>query len=275
MKAKNCRINTGQLLAYLTAPTQHQEVEVHLETCPACRQKLARLSQAVLSEKADHLTCGQCEANLPDYVQAEAEGEDPATLFPEVREHLALCPHCQRSYQQLLEIHALVMTGDLAEPVVYSLPDISFLKRLEVPDALGKIARRGAYWVQSQAQALFVDMGAFFQVHERQPALAVAVRGESRELKETLYQIALGPESLENLDVEITIYREPDRAEVARVVVQVCTLDRLVAGFEGSQVQMRVGGVTRTAKTDEDGKAVFEGVPLADVKEATFEIVPA
>ncbi|MBL7182907.1 MAG: hypothetical protein ISS50_00490 [Anaerolineae bacterium] len=275
MKTRDCAMDAGRLLAYLQTPAQCPEVAAHLEKCPLCRRQLARLSQAVLSAQTDGLTCGRCQARLPEYVQAQFEGEDPARLFPEVWDHMALCPHCQRLYQDLLEIDELIMTSSLPEPAAYSPPDLSFLKRLRVPERFGEIIRRGAYWAQSGARALLVDMEAFFQVPDRQPAWALAVRGEKDELKEVVYQIALGPESLHDLDVEVTVYRQLERPEVVRVMIHVRVPSRLLEGFAGSQVQMRIGDMTRAARTDEDGKAVFENVPLAELKEAIFEIIPA
>lgn len=267
-------MEADQLLAYLQSPAQYPEVEAHLKRCPLCQRKLMRLSQAVLSQQTDRLTCGQCQAGLPEYVQAQLEGEDPAGLLPEVGNHLALCPHCQRLYQDLLETDELIRTGSLPELAVYSPPDLSFLKRLRVPESFGELIRRGAYWAQSRARALMVDMRSFLQALDRQPAWALAVRGELYELGEVLYQIALGPESLDDLDVEVTVYRQLERPEVVKVVVHVRVPSRLLTGFAGSQVQMRIGEMTRAVRTDDDGLAVFENVPLAELKEATFEIVP-
>jgi hypothetical protein len=135
--------------------------------------------------------------------------------------------------------------------------------------------RRGAYWVQSQTRALVVDMGAFLQVLSQQPAPALATRGEDHEPAKTLYQIVIGPENLNDLDVRVTVYQQPDGSGVARVVVHVCVPSRLLAGFAGNQVQMKARGTTRAALTDEDGRAIFDNVPLDELKEATFEIIPA
>lgn len=274
LKTRDCEMSTRQLLTYLEAPTQHPATGAHLEICPLCRRRLVRLSQAVLSQQTDRLTCDQCQARLPDYVQAQIEGRDPARLSPEVRDHLALCPHCQRLYRDLLEIDDLILTGGLPEPTTYSPPDLSFLKRLRVPERFGEITRRGAYWAQSRARALVVDMGTFFQALGRQPAPALAVRGEEYEPGEMLYQIALGPENLDDLDVEVTVYRRPEKPEVTRVMVHVRVPSRLLAGFAGSQVQMKTGETTQAARTDDDGLAVFEDVPLADLEEVTFTIIP-
>ena len=283
LKILDCEMHASQLLAYLDAPDQHPAVEVHLATCRACRAKLARLSQAVLAPQTDPLTCSECQAGLPEYVQAQTEGKDAARLFPEVRAHLTLCPHCQRLYQELLEIDDLTSTGTLPKPVAYRQPDLTFLRRVRVPEGFGEVLRRGAYWAQSRTQALLVDMKAFtsaalstsFQVPGRQPALAFQpVRREAYEPRKILYQIALGPENLEKLDVDVTVYEQPEQPGVVRVVIHVKVPGQLLTGFAGSRVQMKTDKATRQARTDEGGLAVFEEVSLAELEEATFIIIP-
>ena len=276
MKTKDCTIKTRQLLSFLEAPAQHPAIEAHLETCPSCREKLARLSLAVLSERTDRLTCGQCQAELPDYAQAQMEGRDATRLFPQVWDHLTLCPHCQRLHQELLEMSTLIPTGALPEQATYEPPDLSFLKRLQAPEGFGEIVRRGAYWAQNCARALVLDVGTWLRSSGRPyyPALA-AQRQKEPEFTDVIYQISLGPESLEALDVEVTVYRQPEKRQVARVVVHVRAPDRLLAGFAGSQVRITAGETTRMAQTDDDGRVVFEDVSLKDLKEATFEIIPS
>ena len=282
MRNTDCEINTDQLIAYLEAPTQYPEVEAHLETCPSCQQKLARLSQAVLSQHPDNLTCSECQARLPDYVQAQVEGEDPTRLFPDVRDHLLLCPHCQRLHQELSEIDDLILSGDLPKPAVYHPPDLSFLQRLQPPAGLGEILRRGAYWAQVRKRALFVDMGAFtsaalstsFQALGRQPTLASETRRDAYKAEDILYQFTLGQEDLDDLVVEVTVHRQLEQPQVAKVVIQVRVPSLFLVGFSGSQVQMKSGETTRTARTGDDGLAVFENVPLAELKEAIFTIIP-
>ena len=274
MKTTDCVMNTRQLLLYLEAPSQHPAIETHLRTCRSCRKKLARLSQAAQTQQSDGMTCGQCQAQLPDYAQAQIEGRDFAQLFIEAHNHLALCPHCQRLYQQLLEIDDLLSAGGLPEPATYSPPDLSFLRRSSAPERLGDIIRRGAYWTQSRTRTLIVDMQAFVSLG-RQPTLAPAIRGEEHKPDEMVYQIILGPEKLDDLDVEVTVHRQPDRPGAARVVIYVRVPSRLSAGFTGSQVEMKTGETTRTVRTDDDGRAVFEDVLLDDLKATTFEITPA
>jgi hypothetical protein len=119
-------------------------------------------------------------------------------------------------------------------------------------------------------------MGAFLRMLEPQPAeaFALAVRGEEYASREVLYQVTLGPEQLDDLDVEVTVYRKLDQPDVVRVVVKVRVPSRLLEGFAGGRVEMESGSRTRVAETDEDGQAVFEDVPLAELKEARFVVIP-
>lgn len=281
MNIVSCKMSAGHLLAYLDAPAQHPAVEAHLATCPVCRGKLARLAATVLVPQTDQLPCDECEARLPEYVQAQVEGRDPAVLFPEVASHLAGCSRCRRLSNELLAIGDLVGRGDLPRAVSRRPPDLSFLPRaasprgrLAVPDRFREIVRRGAWWAQDQVQGLFLDLAAFSQPLSLQPAPAWVARGEGTESEGIVYQVALGPESLEDLDVEVTVYHRADQPGVARVVVRVIVPSRLVAGFAGSQIEMKAGQLTRSTRTDDDGLAVFEEVPLADLHAATFTITP-
>jgi hypothetical protein len=169
----------------------------------------------------------------------------------------------------------LIPTGNLPEQIAYEPPDLSFLKGLQAPEQFGEIVRRGAYWAQNRARALLVDVGSLLQTPGRPFYPAMAARRAEAEFTNVVYQIALGPETLENLDVEVTVYRHPEKPGVARVVVYVRVPDRLLAGFAGSQVQIKTGETTQMARTDDDGRAIFEDVPLSDLREATFEIIPS
>jgi hypothetical protein len=266
-------MNSEQLLTYLAAPAQHPAVEAHLATCAVCRGKLTRLAGAVLASPADRLTCDQCQARLPEYVQAQVEGRAPAALFPEVAGHLARCPRCRRLQRELLAIGELTLAGDLPRPAAHRPADLSFLRRPAAPARFGEIVRRGAFWVQDRAQGLFLDLSAFLQALGPRPALAPAF-ARGYESEDVVYQITLGQEELEDLTVEVTVYRRPEWPEVARVVVQVAVPSRLLVGFAGSQVQMKTDATTRIARTDDDGLTVFEDVPLADLHAATFTITP-
>ncbi len=193
-----------------------------------------------------------------------APEDDAAT-----RAHLATCPACRGKLARL--------ANEVLAPVAYRPPDLAFLRGPAVPDWFGEIVRRGVCWAQDQAQRVFVDLGAFLRTPVLQPAL-VSVRGARRKEELTTdeaYQFTLGAEELGGLELNVTVHRHPDRPETARVVVRVTVLGQLEAGFAGSQVELKTGELTRSTRTDDDGLAVFEGIPLGEVQEATFTVIPA
>jgi hypothetical protein len=221
LQTSECGIGARELLAFLETPAQQPEMRAHLQTCPSCQEKLARL------------------------------------------------------YRDLVETEESIPTDSVLRRSGYKPPDLSFLTRVRVPDKFGEIVRRGAYWVQSRARSCIIDLGALLQAPERQVAPALAIRSEEHPPANVLYQIALGPDNLDNLDVEVTVYRHPQKPEMAKVVIYVRVPGRLLAGFAGSRVQMKTRDETVVTHTLDDGRAVFEDVPLVDLREAAFEIVPA
>jgi hypothetical protein len=198
---------------------------------------------------------------------------DAPAQFPETEAHLATCPVCRGKLARLVQ-------AALAAQVAYRPPDLSFLRRVKTPEHFRELIRRGTYWVQDRVEGLFLDLGEFLRlpVLEPMPAFALATRGRPAPAAESeeglLYEITLGPENLEDLDVTVKVYRQPERPKAARVVIHVIVPSRLVAGFAGSQVALKAGQITRSARSDDDGLVVFEEVPLAELGEVTFTITP-
>lgn len=272
MDLVDCGVRADQLLAYLQAPAQHPTIEQHLLACPTCRQRLARLAQAVLAPQVAPITHQECETWLPEYVQTQLAGGDPQRSFPQVAAHLVHCPRCQRTYRDMLAMSKLALSGALPQPVGYHRPDLSFLRPAPGSEDFSDIVRRGGHWLQDRLQGLVIDLGALGRASGWQLAPAGVAATRSLDQREVMYQIELGPETLDDLDVEVTVYRQGE--DVARVMVVVRAPGRLVEGFAGSQVQMQAGAKAQTKLTDEDGLAVFDDVPLAELQEARFTIAP-
>jgi len=214
------------------------------------------------------LTCDMTTERLLTYLAAP---EEDATT----RAHLATCPTCRGKLARL--------AAEVLAPVPYRPPDLAFLRGPAVPEWFGEIVRRGVGWAQDQAGRVCVDLGMFFRTPAFQPAFAPArgmrrtdrrTRREERPPATEPYEFTLGAEELGNLELRVTVYRHPDRLETAKVVVYVKVKNRLATSFAGSQVEMKTGETTRSARTDGDGRAVFEEIPLAEAQEATFTVIP-
>lgn len=280
MKNVFCGMTADRLMTYLDDPAGHPAVAAHVATCPECRRKLAQAARAVNAPKMKHLSCEQCEASLPEYVQAQIEGRIPAALMPNVAMHLAGCANCGRLYHEMASIDHAVETAALVQPPAHPRPDLSFLTKPDVeagPTVWKQLqvkVRRVAERVEIEVQGLAAGWAWLAQSVRPQPVAALAVRGEEGKLEAGSYEIDLGPDQLDNLDVKVIVRRHPDRADVAKVVIQVKVLGRLAAGFAGSRVEMKTGQITREELTSDDGVADFGEVPLAELQQTTFTVFP-
>ena len=72
----------------------------HFSTCPDCKRRFDNLVRAGLGEKGFEISCAECVARLPEYL------DDPdmtQEYFKEVEAHLAVCPVCKSIYDHLLD----------------------------------------------------------------------------------------------------------------------------------------------------------------------------
>jgi hypothetical protein len=121
-----------QLLAHLENPDLHRAegdaVLSHMEKCPHCEDRMRLLVRALTSGEQDTLTCQACEDLLPEYLQAEDEGQAHEARWRPVAFHLETCPHCSTEYATLSELLELAYAERGEEPPRYPVPDLSFLR---------------------------------------------------------------------------------------------------------------------------------------------------
>lgn len=66
-------------------------------------QQLRDIIKGILSVKSGkECTCDDCYDRLDEYVDRLRAGEDPATVLPEITEHLARCGECNDEFQALV-----------------------------------------------------------------------------------------------------------------------------------------------------------------------------
>lgn len=85
---------------------------------------------------ADEQVCDACQASLPEYIEAELNGEPVRRQFPDVARHLDLCPRCGETYVDLLELALATEAATL--PILAEKPafDLSFLPSLKPAEQL-------------------------------------------------------------------------------------------------------------------------------------------
>lgn len=93
------------------------------ESLPA---EFLRLANAVWNDRDTPLSHQECLAALPEFVSAELEGRDVASLFPLVKAHLNRCDECAEQYAELLELSIAEADDVIGKPTTTPQFDFSF-----------------------------------------------------------------------------------------------------------------------------------------------------
>lgn len=276
MQTKDCRAALEHLLAYVEDPHSHRaEVDMafsHIRECPHCESRIGYLVQALTTDEKDRLTCPECQDLLPDYLQAEAEGQAHAPRWRQVAFHLKTCPHCSEEYATLSDLIELAYGEQGVEPPHYPVPDLSFLRPVRLPQPVGIPWRLdelvGRLIIEFSAELLRA-----LQPPAYQPAYAT-IRRKS-EKSRTLCQLVL-KEAVKDLEVTITAEETRDDPSHCTVIVQVHIPSR--GGWpnlaDTEVVLKRDERELETQLTDAFGEAVFEGIATDDLAHLVFEITP-
>ena len=96
-------------------------------TISAARAPDWPFARAVLGLPDNRLTCHECLADLPIYIEAELGGIAWREEYRLLKRHILLCPGCSATYFDLLRVALLEQSGQLFRPEHLPLPDLSFL----------------------------------------------------------------------------------------------------------------------------------------------------
>ncbi len=278
MRTTECRLAIEHLLAYMENPEHHRaELSAairHIAGCPHCESRIGHLIRALTTGEEDGLTCQECQNLLPDYLQAELEGQVHEDAWRPVALHLDICPHCSAVYAALSDLAKLAYGERGVEPPHYPAPELPFLRAkvsappqlLEVPwhlDELGRLIIQ-----------LSTELVRTLQLPAYQSVYGTA-RLKSDKSQRVLCQLSLR-EAIEDLEVSITAEEVRDDPTRCIVIVEVNIPSR--GGWPnlaGTEVTLKRGEQKlETQQTDAFGKAVFEGIPTEDLAHLVFEIAP-
>ncbi len=87
----------------------------------------APLVRVILGLPDDAMTCDECQAWLPTYVDADIGGISGHPRYLPVKRHLLLCAGCAVAYLDLLDLALAEERGWIRPPTYYPEPDWSFL----------------------------------------------------------------------------------------------------------------------------------------------------
>jgi len=102
--------------------------------------ELLHLARAVAGVHDPAMTCDECCAQLPAYVDAEVGGLAAGQSYPEVKRHLDLCSECAAEYLDMLKLALAEDAGELPIPGGFPAPDLAFLPPLSFADYVRSLA---------------------------------------------------------------------------------------------------------------------------------------
>ena len=122
---------------------------------------LLHLIRAVTGARDPALTCEECQAWLPSYVDAEVGGLAVGQLYPHIKRHLELCTTCEAVYLEMLELAEAEEAGILPSFDESPEPDLAFLGPLSLSEYVRSLAEELA---AATAPHLVADLRAIGDV---------------------------------------------------------------------------------------------------------------
>jgi len=202
METKECRMAINRLLVYLNQPdSSSAELEAalrHIGECSYCEHRIGYLTRALTITEEDSLTCRECEELLPEYFQADIEGQASGARWRAVAQHLTTCSHCAGAYASITDLTALALGEKGVDPPPGYVPDLSFLdeKKQLAPE-----------WRLDELGRLLIQFSAEFIRAWQAPLYGAAGLKTSASLPG-----AAGPVTVKaHTDLETSVTIEPQR----------------------------------------------------------------
>jgi hypothetical protein len=211
------------------------------------------------------------------YIDAELNGQDAGTLYPEFRAHLQQVPECQQEYAELKHLLLLERQGQLVEPPTPGKFDWSFLPASVTPARGVEVQSIRPRW-QFDAVGRLILVFSDEIVHALQAPtsqLDYALQ-RSEQGSHTRYEFALR-EEIDDLHVAITVRDNTSQPDQYTLIVETEIPSR--GGWphlgDTAVTLKRDDKTLDTQWTDPFGKAVFEHIPSGDLADLRIEIAPA
>ncbi|HEY0734793.1 MAG TPA: hypothetical protein VGD69_07780 [Herpetosiphonaceae bacterium] len=229
------------------------------------QKQAQRLAQTITTQhtEAEH---GACLDALEAYIDAQLARRDYMRLFPAVAQHLDSCVACAASYALVYD--ARTAEAAALDQIRVPAPDLGFLQpsgvallRRRLEEAVERVTPQHMRIRLSQA---LLDL----LLPPQTPALALrSIAADAPLLTMTLDQ--LGDEQIQ---IQLSIYEQPDVPELCTLRAQVTLADREWPELDGISVAITAGDTQRAATTDPWGEAVFADVPRAALDGLQIEV---
>lgn len=212
--------------------------------------------------------CQACHAALPGYVEAELDGRDPTSLFPDLPAHLAACSDCQQAYEELRGLLQMERQGQWEQPPLSARFDFSYLP------SQGLAATPPArFWRLDELGRLVIQLSDAVLRSLQPPVLQPAyLKSAPTPVVFELPLTEVGPD----LKVALSARQQRGRSEVVGLTIDVDVPSR--GGWPnltGIVVSVSRGAeMIATRQTDPFGQALVEGLPAEALPELTIAIEP-
>lgn len=204
----------------------------------------------------------QMRKRLADYATAEALGQEPSEVYPDVADYLD--EHSELR-DELDELRALILpayTNDVEPAPTYPEPDLSFLEANTETSDVDQV------WHWKEEGQLLIHLTEALLDVLRPPSFAGATRGQ------LLYSYDVALTGERDIDVQIEIFSEDATEEAVTVCVTVDVQYAEPLSQAGSRVALRTDETTWTGETDEAGYVEFSGIPRAAIANLHIEVTP-
>ncbi len=196
-----------------------------------------------------------------------AIGEYQLGLLPEpeqiqLKAHLERCPHCQGELARLAEF--------LTEEPIPTMPPVA-------DEAQTWTLGDGFRWLKEKTGAFIIRFETtVLPSASLHPQFSGATRGHSSDTdpeKNAIRQIYLTPDQVDDLDLEITIYKSAEVPELCTLTIRAEVPSRW-PDMSGLRVRAVADHWQGEDVTNEEGQVVFEGLPADLADKVVFEISP-
>ncbi|MBN1314530.1 MAG: zf-HC2 domain-containing protein [Anaerolineales bacterium] len=169
--------------------------------------------------------CDACQQALPEYIEAELNGQPLRQLYPETARHLDFCPDCGQMYADLLEM--AIQVEEESPTIFTSMPalDLSFLPPLVFPEKLRQVVEKLSKEMvdrlipEFQASFASASQSFFRQVKELGPKLQLKIGQQ--------YALAFGDQIPPPLQSIAAVYAATES------IVNTLTVDELTEELSG------------------------------------------
>lgn len=215
---------------------------------------------SMLNEKAEaYLTCEECEAALPGYVDAWQAGEALATAYPTVHDHLRGCADCQA---RALDLYQLLQRERAVAPVYHTFAEARQRSAAAIAAPI---------WQQTSAQVFRLAENISIQIEDAKahfanvsvaltPHLvpATSLRGSKTEqMAEEMIEILELPHP--DRDLVIRLRMGALQHDLGALALQFATLTNAQT-LADIKVMLRDenGSLLESTRSDQDGLALFD-----------------